>query len=266
MTNRLLTATALSAALFTASAFAADLPSQKGPVYVPLPPPPLWTGFYVGVNLGGAWSANNVNGNNWGLYTDPVVGGQFLRPGFTNGSNAGGVVGGGQAGYNYQYGSSFVLGVETDIQGTSMNSRNNNWGNWGIWPSPVTAGVALLPLTANNGGVSLGWFGTLRGRAGYLVTPTLLLYGTGGFAYGGVEAGSRSNIRTGWTGGGGVEWMFLPHWSAKVEYLFVDLDSGGNTGSFGWTSGTNHHPQFNVVRAGVNYNFNWSAAPVVAKF
>ena len=118
--------------------------------------------------------------------------------------------------------------------------------------------------------MSLNWFGTVRGRAGYLFTPTLLAYGTAGFAYGGVQGNvsGYSNTRTGWTAGGGLEWLFMPHWTAKVEYLFVDLDSGGTTGYYtGYQWGTRHHPQVNVVRAGVNYHFNFGApAPVLAKY
>ena len=107
----------------------------------------------------------------------------------------------------------------------------------------------------------------MRGRVGYLFTPTLLIYGTAGFAYGGVDAFGFSNTRTGWTAGGGLEWLFAPHWSAKVEYLYVDLASNGTTGAFGWTLGNHFHPQLNVVRVGVNYHFNFAPpAPVVAKY
>ena len=108
----------------------------------------------------------------------------------------------------------------------------------------------------------------MRGRVGYLVTPTLLLYGTGGFAYGQRERFQRSNTSTGWTAGGGVEWLFAPHWSAKAEYLYVDLSSSGSTAPIpAGTSARTIHPQINVVRAGVNYHFNWGApAPVVAKY
>ena len=82
-----------------------------------------------------------------------------------------------------------------------------------------------------------------------------------------MDAWSFQNTRTGWTAGGGVEWLFAPHWSAKAEYLYVDLDSNGATGAYGWNFGSNYNPQFNVVRAGVNYHFNWDApAPILAKY
>jgi len=239
---------------------------------VPPPPPILWTGFYGGLNVGGGWSANGGD-NSFLPYTDPrfPVGGAnmfFLPGGGQTGNNTGGVVGGGQIGYNYQFGTSIVVGAEADIQGTSITGGNQ--GNTiGGYPSPLPpAGGVLVPLATGNGGnVSLPWFGTVRGRAGWLVTPTLLVYGTGGFAYGEVTALNFSNTRTGWTAGGGVEWMFMPNWSAKVEYLYTDLSSGGATGGWGWNWGNHRHPQLNVVRAGVNYHFNWLApAPVVAKY
>ncbi len=286
MKKILFAVSAVALALSAGSAMAADLPSRKeAPVYVPPPPPPpLWTGFYLGLNIGGGWDANGGQ-SGVSAYYDPryAIGATpigfpantnnlfFLPNGNTLGSQ-GGVVGGAQAGYNFQFGQ-FVIGAETDFQGTSLSGGGNN--------TPLT----LFPALYNNGGasgnnnylspvgaitganISLPWFGTVRGRAGYLVTPTFLIYGTAGFAYGDVQAWSYSNTRTGWTAGGGVEWLFAPHWSAKAEYLYVDLDSNGQTGNLGWTWGNRFHPQLNVVRVGVNYHFNFAApAPVVAKY
>jgi outer membrane immunogenic protein len=275
MKKTLLLAAASLAALSVGSAFAADLPSRKAaPVYVPPPPPPpLWTGFYVGVNVGGSWSANSVNPNSLAPYANNATGAVTFLPGNNSGGNtAGGVIGGGQIGYNYQIGS-FLLGLETDFQGSSMNSGGAN--NYAVYPGggsfagPV--GSLWVPLTSGgNNGVALNWFGTVRGRAGYLITPTLLAYATGGFAYAGLSANANgySNTRTGWTVGGGGEWLFLPNWSAKVEYLYTQLPGGGTQGTFGWTWGSNRiTPSYHTVRAGVNYHFNWgSPAPVVAKY
>ncbi|QGM97590.1 outer membrane protein [Methylocystis parvus] len=264
----------IAAASFAAgSAFAADLPSRKeAPVYVPPPPLITWTGFYAGVNIGGGWSANSVNPNSLAPYANNVTGAIAFLPGNSSGGNtAGGVVGGGQIGYNYQMGA-FLVGLETDFQGSSMNSGGSN--NYAVYPGggaflgPV--GSTWVPLTSGgNNGVSLSWIGTVRGRAGYLITPTLLAYATGGFAYGGLSANANgySNTRTGWTVGGGAEWLFMPNWSAKVEYLYTDLSGSGSTGAWGWNWGYNRHPNFHIVRAGVNYHFNWgAAAPVVAKY
>jgi len=268
-----LLAVASVAALIAGGALAADLPSRKAaPAYVPPPPPPpLWTGFYAGLNLGGGWSSSTINNAQLSPYASSVDGKLYLLPGNgQGGSNAGGVVGGGQIGYNYQFGNSFLVGFETDIQGTSMSSNTGN-NNQILYPDPNFAGSFLVPLSpGGNPGIALNWFGTVRGRAGFLITPTLLLYGTGGFAYGGVSGGysNFSNTRTGWTAGGGVEWLFMPNWSAKAEYLFTDLNSGGRTvGWNGFQTGYHNHPQFNVVRAGVNYHFNFGGgAPTVARY
>ena len=150
----------------------------------------------------------------------------FLPNGNTLGSQ-GGVVGGAQVGYNFQF-NQFLIGAETDFQGTSLSGGGNNTPLT-LFPVPLsTPNSYLTPIGAITGAnVSLPWFGTVRGRVGYLFTPTLLLYGTAGFAYGQVDAFGFNNTRTGWTAGGGVEWMFAPHWSAKVEYLYVDLSSNG---------------------------------------
>jgi outer membrane immunogenic protein len=237
--KRLLSAASLIAlALSAGSALAADLPYRKdAPVYVPPPPPPAtWAGLYAGANIGGAWGAGSGNSSYWNLYG--------VNGGVSNTLN-GGVLGGLQAGYNYSLTPLFLVGLETDFQGTS-----------------TTAGTG-------NGG--LDWFGTVRGRVGVTITPTLLIYGTGGFAYGEFRSGvtESSAIQTGWTAGGGVEWMFMPNWSAKLEYLYSDI-SGGDVNGFNAGIGinnVNNHTRWNTVRAGVNYHFNLGApAPVLAKY
>ncbi len=261
-------AVAILASAASGSAVAADLPYRKAPpAYFPPPPVMTWTGFYVGANIGGGWSANSINNANLTPYTDPAAGGLWLLPGSANGgSSAGGVVGGGQIGYNYQM-AALVLGAEADFQGASMQSGGNK--SWAVYPSPVTPGGLLVPLApGGNVGVALNWFGTVRARAGYLFTPAFLVYATGGFAYGGVQGQftGYSNTRTGWTVGGGVEWMFMPNWSAKGEYLFTDLSSGGTQGWLGANWGNRRHPEYHVVRAGVNYHFNWAPAPALAAY
>ena len=262
--KNLLASTAIALALAAGSAFAADLPSRKeAPVYVPPPPPPpMWTGFYGGLNIGGGWSANSNNNSylpyadtTYGIGSTPFPGASpnlfFLPGGGQTNRNTGGVVGGGQVGYNYQI-NQFVIGAETDFQGTSITGGNQ--GNYaGLYTSPYpgsTTGVLSPLVTGNGGNLALPWFGTVRGRAGYLVTPTLLLYGTAGFAYGGVTAFQQSNTSTGWTAGGGAEWLFAPHWSAKIEYLYVDLASSNFT-----ITGAPNSYSFGTVRAGVNYHF-----------
>jgi outer membrane immunogenic protein len=314
MRSTYLGAIALSLALFAGSAFAADLPSKKAPAYLPPPPPPpLWTGFYVGLNAGGTWSeSNSVTVSSAPAFANPILlvnsvpfvaasaGG---ATGVLNAGNAGGFLGGGQIGYNWQFANVFVAGLEADIQGVASN-RSSAVGV----TNTFSANFPELPvITGINTSKSLDYIGTVRGRIGWLFTPTLLVYGTGGLAYGGVNSqtgivqqwvgagsvgapyyttGSFSDTRVGWTAGGGLEWMFLPNWSAKVEYLYYDLGSVSygagalNNVAFRpdetvpigsvWSSAvsqTSVRYDGHIVRAGVNYHFNWGApAPVVAKY
>jgi len=281
MDKKIALAAALAAS-FAGSALAADLPSKKAPVAAP--PVMSWTGFYVGANAGGAWS-----GNNSGTLT--ISGGapalSAIPAGHKVFNNYGGFIGGGQVGYNYQW-QSFVIGAEADIQGLAGNAGTSNF-------TGVSSGNGTTYTTYGKASSNLQYIGTVRGRVGYLVMPTLLAYGTAGFAYGGVSStvwlatggsggtfggsgggGSLSyaNTQSGWTAGGGVEWMFLPNWSAKAEYLYYSLSNGyastgiidTNTGAWGYGVGASRSYNGNIVRAGVNYHFNFASAPVVAKY
>jgi outer membrane immunogenic protein len=174
-----------------------------------------------------------------GLYAGVNVGGGWAANAW-NGSS-GYVLGGAQIGYNYQISPLFVAGLEADFQGASSHNLN--------------------------------WFGTARARLGITpFSPNLMFYGTGGFAYGEARNGwnngngwnTVNNLNTGWTGGGGVEWAFLPNWSAKAEYLYTDLSGSNNGGWGGWVS---NHSKTNTVRLGLNYHFNGGApAPIFAKY
>jgi outer membrane immunogenic protein len=139
-----------------------------------------------------------------------------------------GVAGGGQIGYNWQIGQ-VVLGVETDIQASAADDT-------------------FAPYKFSN-----PWFGTLRGRAGFAIN-NMLLYGTFGLAYGDIKAefGGIDESRTsvGWTGGVGMEVGFTQNWSAKIEYLYMDLASR----SFSLT-GVDNGLQASYLRLGVNYHF-----------
>jgi outer membrane immunogenic protein len=276
-------------------------------VLPPPPPPPLWTGFYVGLNAGGGWSNSNTLNNTAfaitpapGVFPQPLLSAEAAASASRSfgGGNNGGFIGGGQVGYNFQFYNSFVVGLEADIQGVAASGGVQN--SLSVVPSafPV-AGSTFTTIGQQRG--SIDYLGTVRGRLGWLATPTLLLYGTGGFAYGGVSASSNlltthsasalvgaplvsaaatafSNTQTGWTAGGGVEWMFWPNWSAKVEYLYYDLGTitanavsfeGGALGVPLWGYGiqSSKHINGNIVRAGLNYHLNWGApAPVVAKY
>jgi outer membrane immunogenic protein len=307
MKKLLLASVATLAAVSAFSAFAADLPSRKAaPVYAP--PPPMWTGFYAGLNAGYNFGTNsNAYSQNWG--TNWVEAGVVALPGtapiamdaFASNTQSG-FIGGGQIGYNYQYGSNILLGIETDIQGTGIRGTARGGGAaTGVGEPDAT--TRAVGQTGIQGGVD--WLGTVRGRIGYLWTPTLLVYGTGGFAYGGVYAnvvqsayentydtngdyaltntwvggGRQNQLLTGWTAGGGAEWMFMPNWSLKAEAVYWDLGRmnvqtatfgvSGNASvlanNLGWGRSSVSY-QGVQAKVGVNYHFNWGAAPVVAKY
>jgi outer membrane immunogenic protein len=283
-------------ALVAGSALAADLPSRKAPPPAFVPPPPAfsWSGLYGGVNIGyGFGDGSSVRGGQLVAEVAPGVYDNF-GPVWNTPSNLNGVLGGGQLGYNYQFAPWLVLGVEADIQAADLRSSQ---GVGSAYVSP-NAG-ALAGYTNTNQYVD--WFGTVRGRIGLVMPswPNLMVYGTGGFAYGGAEsahrytlfngagsawqsAGTISTTSTGWTAGGGVEWspMSFPSWSVKVEYLYTDLgslrDSGTGFAGFGGVAGA---PAFlgtvneaslrwHTVRAGLNWHFNpfAASAPVLAKY
>ena len=292
---------AISLALSAGSALAADLPSLKAPPVV-VPPQPLWTGFYFGANVGGIFDASTGASISASPLFNDTTGAALGAPSYFGTASAAsiasnaslsnaGVIGGGQIGYNWQFNNSFLAGLEADIQGTTLSS---NASASGAATEPSTGSLVSTTASLTK---SLSYLGTVRGRLGFLVTPTLLVFGSGGLAYGGMnftaglfQTSSNPNFpynavsaeyndaRIGWTAGGGVEWMFYGAWSAKVEYLYYDLGTvtaanvlsgavpGGNLlyGSFYQTS---THFNGQVVRAGVNYHFQWfSPPPVVAKY
>lgn len=270
-------------------AVAADLPSRKtAPAFVAAPPALTWTGAYVGVNAGAGWKSNN-NSSAWAYGVNPATttvattesrrrrgdDDVVTTPGSVaaydlggnNGTNIG-VVGGLQAGYNYQVHPMFVVGVETDFQGSSMSGGSNA-------ASRAAAFAVANPtyVVGYTGGTNVNWFGTVRGRAGIVpLMPNLMVYGTGGFAYGGISrSGTYANhsaVQTGWTAGGGVEYKITPAWSTKVEYLYTDLNgSNSNAVNAGYgLNNVNNHTRFNTVRAGLNYNFTSELLPTLAKF
>jgi outer membrane immunogenic protein len=234
--------------------------------YKALPPPPIysWTGFYLGGNVGYSWGTAS-----W-VYSDPS---------FT-GTNSGsqkldGFIGGAQIGYNWQANQTLVLGLEADIQGSAEKGSSS-------FSDPYCDDCDFpVPTGYVNGSVSsnIRWFGTLRGRLGVLVNPTLLLYGTGGLAYGGIStsgsffdtfpgcspaicnwAFNQSTTKVGPTVGGGVEGAISnsSNWTWKAEYLYINFGtlSGSSFGSdplsYSWSTKVTD----NIVRVGLNYNFH----------
>jgi outer membrane immunogenic protein len=268
-----------AAALTVATAVtaqAADLPTRKAPpAPVFVPPPFTWTGFYIGVNAGGIWSSGSRNATLFDSGNNLFLSNYF--PGGI-GSNSSGFIGGGQAGYNYQSGAA-VFGLETDFDGTTISKTFNytstpfgNVVNGTLVPTNLVGDTLSVHAKA-----SLDWLGTVRARVGFVATPDnrLLIYGTGGFAYGGGSSnfnvydasnnfifnGSPSSTRTGWTIGGGVEYAITNNITIKGEYLYVDLGSKSfNTNTITFlgaplyaTAKVNYDAS--IFRAGVNYKF-----------
>jgi len=209
-------------------------PYAKAPAYVA--PVYNWTGFYVGAHLGGAFSGNE---NQFGF-------GSPLPFTFSNDS---GFLGGGQVGADYQFAPNWVIGIEGQVSG--LDYKRN-----------FTAGGALFQDKTD-------WLASVTGRLGYTWGPGLI-YAKGGVAFrdnGGFSAnvGSIFVTRndTGYTVGGGLEYMFAPSWSAKLEYQYYNFEQtllSDQNGPFARYTNDLH-----TVKAGLNYRFNWGG-PVVAKY
>jgi outer membrane immunogenic protein len=201
---------------------------------------------------------------------------------------------GGQAGFNWQPNRNFVVGLEVDLQGTWQNGTDNPPG---VSTPPSCTATIFGPLCTNTSdaiGVDqkLRWFGTARGRLGFLPFNHVMLYVTGGAAFGEVESnatitnavtttlngarigttttfasGTANNTHGGWTVGGGSEWVLSGPWTAKLEYLFVDLGTVTNTfaGGGGVVPAVvaSSHVRDNIVRIGINYRFG---GPVTASY
>ncbi|MFZ0609669.1 MAG: outer membrane protein [Xanthobacteraceae bacterium] len=206
------------------AASAADLARPvPAPYYTKAPafaPPYSWTGFYLGINGGGAFGSSS-----WDSTGSRDI--------------SGGLVGG-TLGYNYQFGQA-VVGVEGDIDWADINGTTSNACPGGCKTSDT-------------------WLSTVRGRLGY-AADRFMPYVTGGAAFGDIRAqapglGQVGADRTGWTLGGGLEAALTTNWTAKVEYLYVDLGSfncGLNCGAGLTTDNVSFHT--NILRAGVNYKF-----------
>ncbi|TPM96403.1 outer membrane protein [Mesorhizobium sp. B2-1-3A] len=193
-----------------------------------------WSGVYVGGQIGYGFGKTDA------VFSSPNT------PTFqaSQDYDIDGFLGGVQVGYNYQI-NSLVLGVEADIAGSDIKGHSGE----------INVGVR-----GDTYDTKVDWFGTLRARAGYAFDSTLV-YGTGGLAYGSVEnrylggplnSFSEKGTKTGWTLGAGLEQAFTDHWSANVEYLYVDLrdqtiDYGG--------SNTEFDNKFSTVKIGMNYKF-----------
>src|SRR5579872_660175 len=227
------------ALLVGGQALAADLPppppAPRAPAtYVPTTIPVYnWSGIYIGANGGYGFGTSN-----WTDTTGASTG-NFN----TNGWLAGGTVGG-----NVQFWGGAVLGIEGDWDWTNLNGTSST--------APCTGGV---PAGITGCQTSSNWLGTVRGRAGWAF-DRVLLYGTGGAAFAPVKAtavgsglGTDTNTEVGWTAGGGLEFAFAPNWTAKAEYLYVDLNNGSCIAACaGAFTPISVKYTENIVRAGIN--------------
>jgi outer membrane immunogenic protein len=221
MKNQVVASLGLALAAFASVASAADLsrrypPPPAAPIYAPVY---NWTGFYIGVNGGGAFGHSN-----WDSAT---------------GFNLTGGLIGGTIGFNWQPGP-LVLGIESDLDWSGISGSTTN----------------LCPLgckTANS------WLGTVRGRVGYAF-DRIMPYVTGGLAFGNIKASTpgfpgTDNANTGWTVGAGLEVAIGGGWTAKAEYLFVDLGSANCGFNCGALINDNVSFRASIVRGGLNYRF-----------
>jgi outer membrane immunogenic protein len=251
--SKILGATCASViALGVGSAMAADLYQgqagglKDGPAFVP---PPLWTGFYVGADIGGGWGNKDIN-----IPANP------FHPQTTASPNMSGVVGGGFIGYNYQF-NQFVIGVQGDFQG-----------------SGISGSVYNLP-TDTTTKVTQDWLGAINGRLGFALDHTLF-YAIGGIAFTretdtvsagpiatallnglGIPANSQhlSFDRTGYDIGGGVEYAFTQNWTARVEYRYYNFGNW-TYNSNSWVGHGTENLSNSTVTIGVSYLIGAPAA------
>lgn len=298
-----LAVTALAASMTPAVAADIRIP-VKAPVMAPVAVY-NWTGFYVGGNAGYSWGrgetdlagtlSTTTNTSVFRTASGPGAAGAVTTTGplvvsspATGTSRIDGAIAGAQMGYNWQIDRTWVFGLETDIQWSGEKGRLDLC---------FTVGCTV----GNSYDHHLRWFGTLRARGGVLIDPRVLLYVTGGLAYGEVASdsfatllgvtgfGNSKSIRAGWTVGGGIEGALDNNWSIKAEYLYADYGRFSNAGGALTASNTVILPDTpttafstivntvvtasgtsttrltdQVFRVGINYRF--APAAVVARY
>jgi len=262
--NRLLQTSVAFITLLASPAMAADMPVKNS--LPPAAPVFSWTGVYFGLNAG--WLGADNSMVNQATPDVEEEGLAALSTGNVSVGNKSGFIGGAEIGYNYQF-NNWVAGIEADIQGIAGQAVDGS----------LTTASGSLTSTLT-GSMDTRWLGTLRGRLGFVPTPTILVYGTGGLAYSEVAATTSlsqsdpatsftgsgtggagfAQLVTGWTAGAGVAWMFAQNWSAKVEYLHYDLGTASFTsvaadnasGAVYQNETTSVHNQGNIVRVGLD--------------
>ena len=257
----------VAAVAMTGSAFAADM----APRYTKAPPPaPVvvysWTGCYIGGNVGGGWERTRQNRTG-----QQTLGGVFTAlPADYGSSDGSDFVGGGQIGCDYQFANNWVIGIQGMYDYARIDSSHI---------------IPAFPAFTSN--VRVKDIYTVTGRLGYLFAPQLLGYVKGGGAWTSVDYVINGNgppvfnsenafgvNRSGWTIGGGLEWMFAPGWSVFGEFNYMDFGTKTNLYTVG--NGAVAGPfGADVIRSkleveqflvGVNYKFNFGGGAVVAKY
>jgi outer membrane immunogenic protein len=226
---RVLAVASLAASVLAAASIAAraaDLPVRTQPAPVVYAPVSLWTGCYIGGNLGGSWASGDLSVTS---STGTALG---------SGNNSG-FTGGGQIGCDYQTGA-FVFGVRNMFDWSNRSS---------------TRVIQNGAFTGYGATLKNNWVDLLTGRVGWVMQPQWLLYFQGGAAWrestlqlfnqSAVNVGTSSGNRTGWTIGGGAEWRFAQNWSAFLEYNYAD---------FGTTTAVFNTPALGGVTASAKSN------------
>jgi outer membrane immunogenic protein len=270
----------LGAVCLAGHAVAADLPVKA--VAEPVAVPYTWTGFYFGGNAG--W--NRGNGQTVTFSTDDPPGtlGPSAGPAAPTSFSTSGAVGGFHLGYNWQLVQRWLIGFEADYDFAPVKGHGT---------SSNLSSLGAIPFTSDTD-QTLRWFGTIRGRLGFLPIDHLLIYGTGGFAYARIDqsasytntapfsglssingicmeastcyAGTRGRTANGWTAGGGIEYALPNNWTIRAEYLYVKLDGPTNFDEIVIERQIGPAPPstitanysayaFQVVRAGISYRF-----------
>ena len=280
MRKFLFASSAIAALMIAAPATAADMPVKYRP-----PPPPVpvftWTGFYVGAHLGGAWGTTKSTLNSVSVdFNCPVVETVELAlvllcprdrtlSGFSipiSQTQTNGFLGGVQGGYNWQLAPWAVIGVEAQFSWTDLKGT-----------SPC---VLVLACSTEH-----DWITTLAGRFG-VTYDRLLLYVKGGVAWSKVTYSaslslgspfdfttSVSDTRFGPMFGAGLEYAFWGNWSAKIEYNYIDfrdedynfLVTIGDRRTVNLDFGATIHERVHLIKAGLNYRFDWGKAPVAVR-
>jgi outer membrane immunogenic protein len=242
--KKIVLAAAAASILFTSMASAADLgahPYTKAPA--PIVAAYNWTGFYIGGQVGGAWS--DYGWDNITLTAEPVA------------NNASSIVGGGHAGYNWQF-NQIVIGVEAEASAADLTGSSRSLVNPAVTYS-----------------TKADWYATVVGRLG-VAFGRAMVYGTGGVAFAdfqtrGVNAGfdsfSSTSQRTGWTAGIGLAYQITPNWIAGIDYKHLQFDKYNVTGITNTLllpyTVTGVDARIDQVTARISYKFG---GPVVAKY